>query len=38
MRATLITRTSETSWTTAEPWDCTAPRLSGFAEPSRFQF
>jgi protein-L-isoaspartate(D-aspartate) O-methyltransferase len=38
MRATLITRTSENSWTTTEPWDCTAPRLSGFAEPSRFQF
>ncbi len=38
MRATLITRTSESSWTTTEPWDCTAPRLSGFAEPSRFQF
>jgi protein-L-isoaspartate(D-aspartate) O-methyltransferase len=38
MRATLITRTSESSWTTTEPWDCTAPRLSGFVEPSRFQF
>ncbi|MEK7346296.1 MAG: protein-L-isoaspartate O-methyltransferase [Pseudomonadota bacterium] len=38
MRATLITRTSENSWTTTEPWDCTAPRLGGFAEPSRFQF
>jgi protein-L-isoaspartate(D-aspartate) O-methyltransferase len=38
MRATLITRTSENSWTTTEPWDCNAPRLSGFPEPSRFQF
>ena len=38
MRATLITRTSDSSWTTTEPWDCNAPRLSGFAEPSRFQF
>ena len=38
MRVTLITRTSESSWTTTEPWDCNAPRLSGFAEPSRFQF
>ena len=38
MRATLITRTSESSWTTTEPWDCNAPRLSGFAEHSRFQF
>ena len=38
MRATLITRTSDSSWTTTEPWDCNAPRLSGFAEPSRFKF
>lgn len=38
MRATLITRTSTNSWTTTEPWDCNAPRLSGFAEPSRFKF
>jgi protein-L-isoaspartate(D-aspartate) O-methyltransferase len=38
MRATLITRTSETNWTTTEPWDCNAPRLSGFPEASRFQF
>jgi len=38
MRATVITRNSETGWTTTEPWDCNAPRLSGFAEPSRFKF
>ena len=38
MRATLITRTSDSSWTTTEPWDCNAARLSGFTEPSRFQF
>jgi protein-L-isoaspartate(D-aspartate) O-methyltransferase len=38
MRATVITRTSDSSWTTTEPWDCNAPRLSGFAEHSRFQF
>jgi len=38
MRATLITRTSDSSFTTTEPWDCNAPRLSGFAEHSRFQF
>jgi protein-L-isoaspartate(D-aspartate) O-methyltransferase len=38
MRATLITRTDTNSWTTTEPWDCTAARLSGFAEPSRFKF
>ena len=38
MRATLITRTGQNSWTTTEPWDCNAPRLSVFAEPSRFKF
>jgi protein-L-isoaspartate(D-aspartate) O-methyltransferase len=38
MRATLITRTSESNWTTTEPWDCNATRLSGFPEHSRFQF
>lgn len=38
MRATVITRNSDTSWTTTEPWDCNAARLSGFAEPSHFQF
>lgn len=38
MRATLITRSGDNSWTTTEPWDCTASRLSGFPEPSRFQF
>lgn len=38
MRATIITRTDTNSWTTIEPWDCNAPRLSGFTEPSRFKF
>ncbi len=38
MRTTLITRHGDNSWTTTEPWDCNAPRLSGFAEPSRFKF
>lgn len=38
MRATLISRTGTNSWTTTEPWDCNAARLSGFAEPSRFKF
>lgn len=38
MRTTVITRNSETGWTTTEPWDCNAPRLSGFAEPSSFTF
>jgi protein-L-isoaspartate(D-aspartate) O-methyltransferase len=38
MRATFITRTGETSYTTAQPWDTVAPRLAHFAEPSRFRF
>ena len=38
MRTTLITRSGDNSWTTTEPWDCNAPRLSGFVEPSRFKF
>ena len=38
MRATLITRTGQNSWTTTEPWDCNTARLRGFAEPSRFHF
>jgi protein-L-isoaspartate(D-aspartate) O-methyltransferase len=38
MRATFITRTADTTYTTAQPWDTLAPRLRGFPEPSRFQF
>jgi len=38
MRATFITRTGETTFTTAQPWDTMAPRLAHFPEPSRFQF
>lgn len=38
MRTTLITRSGDNSWTSTEPWDCNAPRLSGFAQPSRFKF
>jgi protein-L-isoaspartate(D-aspartate) O-methyltransferase len=38
MRATFITRTGETTYTTAQPWDTLAPRLAHFPEPSRFQF
>jgi len=38
MRATFITRTGETSYTTAQPWDTMAPRLAHFPEPSRFHF
>ena len=38
MRATFITRTGETTYTTAQPWDTNAPRLRNFVEPSRFTF
>ncbi|MBA2674583.1 MAG: protein-L-isoaspartate O-methyltransferase [Ramlibacter sp.] len=38
MRATLITRTGEASYTTAQRWDTAAPRLLNFPEPSRFHF
>jgi protein-L-isoaspartate(D-aspartate) O-methyltransferase len=38
MRFTLITRTGDTTYTTAQPWDTLAPRLANFAEPSRFSF
>ncbi len=38
MRATLITRTGQNSFATAQPWDANAPRLLGFAEPSAFHF
>ena len=38
MRATVITRTGPNSFTTSQAWDVNAPRLSGFAEPSAFQF
>ena len=38
MRASFITRSGETSYTTAQPWDTVAPRLAHFHEPSRFHF
>jgi protein-L-isoaspartate(D-aspartate) O-methyltransferase len=38
MRAHFITRTGESAWTTAQPWDTVAPRLQNFPEPSRFNF
>jgi protein-L-isoaspartate(D-aspartate) O-methyltransferase len=38
MRARLFTRVSETSWSDVDLFDTMAPRLSGFSEPSRFQF
>ena len=38
MRATVVTRTSDTDYTTAQPWDTVAPRLQNFPEPERFTF
>ncbi|MBG9390131.1 protein-L-isoaspartate O-methyltransferase family protein [Caenimonas aquaedulcis] len=38
MRATLVTRTGDAAYTTAQPWDTSAPRLLHFPEPSRFHF
>jgi protein-L-isoaspartate(D-aspartate) O-methyltransferase len=38
MRATLITRTGEATYTTAQRWDTVAPRLQHFPQPSRFSF
>ena len=38
MRATIVTRTGEAAFSTAQPWDTVAPRLRHFPEPSRFQF
>ena len=38
MRATLITRTGDATFATAQPWDCVVPRLCHFPEPSRFRF
>jgi len=38
MRATLVTRVGEAAWHTTQAWDTVAPRLLGFAEPSKFSF
>ena len=38
MRATVITRTSQTNYKTTYPWDTMAPRLQNFAEHARFVF
>jgi protein-L-isoaspartate(D-aspartate) O-methyltransferase len=38
MRATIVTRTGEAAFQTAQPWDTVAPRLRNFPAPSRFQF
>ncbi len=37
MRATVVTRTSETEFSTVQGWDTVAPRLRNFPEPSRFK-
>ena len=38
MRATIVTRNSETEFSTVQSWDTLAPRLQNFPEPSRFKF
>jgi protein-L-isoaspartate(D-aspartate) O-methyltransferase len=38
MVATLFTRTADAAWDSKALWDHTAPRLQGFAEPTRFKF
>lgn len=38
MRATLVTRTSDTAFHTTQPWDTVAPRLLNFPQASRFNF
>ena len=38
MRARLITRAGEAAWSDLDLFDTVAPRLEGFAEPSRFSF
>lgn len=38
MRATVVTRASETEFKTTQPWDTVAPRLLNFPEASHFHF
>jgi protein-L-isoaspartate(D-aspartate) O-methyltransferase len=38
MQAKLYTRASEAAWSQADLFDTVAPRLDGFAEPTRFHF
>jgi protein-L-isoaspartate(D-aspartate) O-methyltransferase len=38
MRARLVTRAGEAAWGETELFDTVAPRLQGFAEPTRFRF
>lgn len=38
MRATLVTRTSDAGFSTAQPWDHVEPRLQNFPQRSAFRF
>ncbi len=38
MRATFVTRASDTEYTSVQPWDTVAQRLQNFPQPSRFTF
>jgi protein-L-isoaspartate(D-aspartate) O-methyltransferase len=38
MRATFVTRVTDTGFRTVHPWDTIAPRLQNFPAPSRFTF
>jgi len=38
MRAHIVTRTGPQQLASTQPWDASAPRLLGFAEPSAFHF
>ncbi len=38
MRATVVTRSSDTDFKTTQPWDTVAQRLQNFPEPERFTF
>ena len=38
VRATLITRATDSAFATAQPWDFVAPRLLNFPAPSTFRF
>ena len=38
MRATVMTRTGEATWTTVQPWDTVVPRLVNFPELPKFHF
>jgi protein-L-isoaspartate(D-aspartate) O-methyltransferase len=38
MRALFVTRVSDASYHTTQPWDTVAPRLLNFPEPSKFSF